>query len=158
MNLDDIKDRCTEVGDCLEWQGYYERNHPRSAGQSVRRIVYELVHGPVESDPKKVVTMTCDNHRCVHPDHLAYVKKTVVARRVASKGLFSTLIRKQRIAETRRQQSGSITMEIAREIRASDLNAKEEAKQRGISRGMVYKIRAHETWREYGANHFAGLM
>ena len=86
MTLDDIKSRCTEVGDCLEWQGYYERNHPRSAGQSVRRIVYELVHGPVESDPKKVVTMTCDNHRCVHPDHLAYVKKTVVARRVASSG------------------------------------------------------------------------
>lgn len=154
MTLDEIKARCEEVGDCLEWTGYFERGNPRSAGRSVRFTVYELVNGPVAKDRTKVVTVKCGNPKCVNPDHLIRTTKSVVAKRVGSLGL----TQKRRISEGRRKQSTLLTMEIAREVRESTLPAKEEAKLRGISWHMVYKIRAHQAWREYDSNPFVGLM
>lgn len=158
MDLKRIKMNCVECGDCWEWTGYYEKSQPRASGKSVRLWVYELTQGVPPKDLKMVVTVSCGNMRCVAPAHVERVPKQVVVQRCAALGLYSTQLRKHRIALAKRKTIAKITMEIAREMRASKLKPKEIAAQYGQSLNLVYRVLSHKTWREYGPSPFAGLF
>jgi predicted XRE-type DNA-binding protein len=61
--------------ECHPWMsvrnkdGYGKIGHGRNRKLYAARVVYELVHGPIE-DPTLVVRHTCDNPPCCNPKHL----------------------------------------------------------------------------------------
>lgn len=74
MSLDKILANTKEEGECLIWCGCLNSDgYPRAAiaGNSnvkVHRLVYQLVTR--ENIVGKVIRHTCDNPRCINPEHL----------------------------------------------------------------------------------------
>lgn len=77
---------------CIEWQGPLDRHgYGRvSEGRLAHRIAYMLVKG----DPSgKLVCHSCDNPRCVNPDHLWLGTVTENNRDAVAKGRFPGMAR-----------------------------------------------------------------
>lgn len=72
-NEEKLKDLLLQTepnGDCLEWVRCFNTDgYPRMGGNvKVHRLVYELVSG--ENISGLLVRHTCDNIKCINPDHL----------------------------------------------------------------------------------------
>lgn len=73
--LNKLLSRTVPNGDCLDWtgclntDGYARAVWKGSSNGKVHRIVYSLVH-PDEDITGKVIRHTCDNRKCINPDHL----------------------------------------------------------------------------------------
>ena len=121
--LKKIQSRCEEVGDCLEWQGHVSSGgSPRiwheGKTQSARKLMLKAHGKPCDVPPKHKLMTTCENPRCIHPDHLVIVPmaKFVRDRLVANT---NHQIRAAKIAKTLRQ-SAKLTADDVAAIRASD--------------------------------------
>lgn len=163
--------KAEEVGDCLEWQGYfqckgdtpsikvYDADKKRTENHAVPKLIWERKHGPV---PKgKLVYRTCCNNACVLEDHLACGtrKQWAAARKKAgaTKHSEATVVRLTLAA--RRRARTTTTMEKARAVRsmvAAKVRTKDISARTGISECMVSEIRQERAWRELGSP-FAGL-
>ena len=60
---------CKEWTRCLNSDGYPRAAYKGNLNGKVHRIVYELSH-PDEDINGKVIRHTCDNPKCINPDHL----------------------------------------------------------------------------------------
>ena len=159
--LDMIRARCTECGDCWEWQRAISNDrYPtlRHKGRVInaRRAVFEMAGGKLQ--PKSFIVNTCGNHLCLNPAHLKQVRQRDHLAHVAALGAMSGPVRSARIAATKRAQTGKITLADANLIRASDEPVKVLAERYGLCLDRVYRIRRGEAWRDYQNNPFAGLM
>lgn len=155
VSLDRVLGRTRTCGECMEWAGYaiggrIPQIRVEMKCYPVKRLVYQLVHGPVPSEKFIGNSRQCRNPLCVNPDHL--VSRT---RSQALKGSARTVGHKAKIANGRRQGS-ILTMEDARAIRLSDESNPVVAKRFGISANYVSSIRRGVTWKEY-SSPFQGL-
>ena len=164
--LEAIRANCAEVGDCLEWQGHFTSNgYPRIHDAEldryvgVRNVVYALGHGlplhaPITTEEHgkvkpALMRMRCGNRRCVSLEHMRAMTHAQVGQAAAAMGNFST---PQRIAAVtsgiRKVRKTKITMEIAREIRASEGTCRDQAARYGVSASFVAKVKRGDLWRE----------
>ena len=155
VSMDRILGRTREVGGCLEWAGYaVEGKFPQIRVEGklypVRRLVWMLTRGATRSD--LWVANSCNNPLCVNPDHLI-----AHTRAKAMTGAVRTVSHRVKISNAKRSKS-VLTMEIVREIRASEESNPVLAERYGIGPGYVSHLRRGNTvWKEY-VSPFAGLM
>ncbi len=160
MDIEQIKMRCTECGECWHWNGYggLSGNHPQMKVNGklklVRRYAYELARGAIP--PGLLLVPWCDNRKCINPDHMKAVTESQKGKRAAARGAFSSPARGRKIAESRRATSAKINMEIAAEIRMSEETGPVLAARYGINRSLVGCIKRGERWKDY-ANPYSTL-
>lgn len=68
LTLDKILSRCIQDGDCLVWQGALNTDGYPAAFGNVK--VHRFVCSNFHDITGLVVRHTCDNIRCLNPDHL----------------------------------------------------------------------------------------
>ena len=157
-----LRARTIEVGDCWEWLGGYATGgrYPqvRHAGKPsmVRRVVLRL--SGIELLAGRHVTTTCDNHRCVNPEHLRQATIQEISAKAGAQGLMSSPARGAKIAATKRAQMAVLTIEQVREIRQHTTTHAAAAAQYGVHPSKIAAIRQHRCWKDYQVpNPFAGL-
>ncbi|WP_066338342.1 hypothetical protein [Azohydromonas lata] len=143
----DVRARCEVRRGCHVWTGAVSRRgHPYASidgrTQYVRRWLFEQLHGWVP----RVVGLTCENLLCCNPKHLVAQDVCDVRRRAAA-NVAQPELRARRVA-LGRERAGlvKVNQAAADAIRASELPAKEEAKQWGISAKHVHQIRQGKRW------------
>lgn len=154
IGMDRILGRTREVGDCMEWAGYavqgkFPQIRVESKCYPVRRLIWLLTRGATRSD--LWIANSCDNPLCVNPDHLI-----AHTRGKAMMGTVRPVAQRVKISNAKRSKS-VLTMELVREIRASDDSNPVLAARYGIQPGYVSRLRRGGiVWKEY-TNPFAGL-
>jgi hypothetical protein len=145
-----IKRLTVEEGDCLVWTG-------RSIGSSpvgnlllsirpVRRVQLALQGRDIP--PGWVVIDTCRTPGCVHPDHLKVASRQQLMRRTGKEGMLSLPSKSASLKRASRQTAPKLTLQIAREIRASDEPSKVLAERHGVNVSLINRIRRGKVWAE----------
>ena len=130
------------TGTCWEWcgpvtNGGYGKLISQNKTQLAHRVAYSF-HHPEEDILGKVIRHTCDNPLCINPEHLQSGSQhenimDIVSR---SRGIVGSLNGQAKLTE------GDI---IA--IRESEKSGPELAKEFGISKSLVSRVRLRKCWR-----------
>ena len=160
IDLDYIRARCREDGDCWIWRlGYTSRQVPSMHVDGkivgVRRVVAELLGMTVAG---KKVTNTCGDKRCVCPDHVLPITASALGKLSAKRtGYAQHAVRNKKISDSKRANNAKITEAQAIEVRESQESLKQVADRIGIAVSTAQRIRAGKAWKNYGATPFSGL-
>jgi hypothetical protein len=157
LTLPAIKARCEEEGDCLLWMGAMStrktgkgspsaRHDGRTA--NLRRVVWQMAHPGRVLPPDHVVVTTCRDERCLSETHLVRKTRSAYQQQLAGEGIFSDLLANCRRRDASRAVAKKLTMEAAREIRASKAPAKQLAQQFSVTVSMINMVRANVVWSE----------
>ena len=155
--LSDLINRTVQDGDCLLWTGPsngsgYPMVSITRKNHTLRTILAVLYKKNKRSN--QVVTTTCGNKRCIHPDHLRIVgKKSVFKISIAN---YKSPIRSAKLSAYARANRAKLNMDQAREIRMSDKTHRELALEYGVNKATIGNIKAGRTWKETG-NLWRGL-
>jgi hypothetical protein len=160
MSLEQIKERCVEIGDCWEWSSpdisLKRKRNPemRVDGKvtAVRRYAYGLAKNPAKG--RLVVTPSCGNPYCLNPDHQKAVTHQRAMQDASKRGSLKGITAKK-LAACR--ANAKISEEIAREIRSSHEPGHVLGAKYGIHKSMVNRIKQGKNWRDT-SNPFAGLF
>lgn len=156
--IDTLMARTTEVGDCMEWQGYSTNNVPQVFHDgkiyAVRRLIL-LLSGKVLK-PGDHASCRCGNRLCVKPEHIVHRNRTQHASAMGKSPVRKELQRSAKLADFAREHRAKLTMEIAREIRCSSESGQVLADRFGVHRSLVSRIRRGQMWRDF-SSPFAGL-
>ena len=120
-----------------------------SIPRGVRRVAWESVHGPVPRGYE--ITGNCEKPMCVNPEHS--VKITIAARRKKMSALRDASSSSAATAKIRAK--AKLSMEKAREIRASEESCTALASRFGVSHQVVSMVRLNRAWVE--VSPFSGL-
>ena len=153
--LSHLLGKCREDADCLLWTGSlsHSSGHPKYNNKAARRLVYELSKGQIPA--ANYVTVTCGCATCLNPDHLRLTTKSEITAKAHS---CPTVKAKKRVAcAVAHRKTGKLTMEKAREIRASTKTCDELAQLYGVDRTRISQIRTNKAWRETTAAWHQGL-
>ena len=167
MNLDDIKARCIEEGECWIWQGSVSPGDVPSmrlpGSVDPERKLIGVRRWIAQQQGKQIkglyATTSCKEKLCVCPDHVIVMNRKSLQKRAGK-----TMTKNQNPAAVARRvsariRSGNVKIgyEVARQIREDDKSAHEWAKELDCSVSTVFNVRSGKTWRDY-SSPFAGLM
>ena len=156
--------RCDEEGSCLIWRravnsgGSPVASIDGKSSRSVRRWVFERLHGPAGAD--MAVVPTCDNPLCVEPRHAEAVTRSMVNVLIADRGGMRTPAARRARRINGRTQS-PLTIEDVRAIRRRKAGGETLVSMRAdypVSLAVLSKICRHESWPDPAANPFSGMM
>lgn len=159
--LSGLLDLCEPVGECVEWQGptlkaktplvYVPRGFVLPEWgqyrQSARVVLWVLFHGtrPPEGS---VLRASCCNDRCVAVEHMVAMPRARQTVEQARRGELSTPKRKAAAIRRARSRDTKLSVEIAREIRASSEAPKVLAPRYGVSTATITAVRRGQLWPE----------
>lgn len=159
-------------GECWEWKGSmthrstpgptYARIWIRVDGKAkqrqAHRVAWEIARGPIPAGAVLVNrTELCDcGTGCVNPDHWTPVARAKVPRLMAKERRTSAGLKHAAATLPGRRRTAKLTLEVARQIRASDESHAALALRHGISRQMVSGIKLGRYWAE--PSPFGGLL
>lgn len=153
--------RTVEVGDCMEWTGYFQNKTPFvvSGGDKwmVRRLVKHLEGKPLSE--KLHFGTHCNNHKCVKPEHIAERTQkqhmTIMAKKVKHNHPIR-IAKLQKAAQFRRV----LTDECLAKIRVDERSCAAISIDYAVSKSLIQKIKIGKSNRVVRAslNPFAGLM
>lgn len=127
--------------DCWEWIGCLQDGYGQirinGQWQSVHRIVYEKLCGPI-SDDKPCVLHKCDNRKCCNPDHL-YVG--------THQDNMNDMVQRNRSTMGEKHPCAKLTEEQIIKIRESKDLQRVLAKQFNVSQMTISKIKNRKTWK-----------
>lgn len=155
--MDKIKQRFYQYCDkkengCWEWSGAltvngYGKFWMDGKTTSAHRVSFELHKHAIPSS--EMVLHTCDNPKCVNPDHLTVGTHRDNVRHMQERGRFLT---------GEENSASKITAEKAKEIIQRLLNgakvrtlAKQMNVSRGIVKGIANKVTWKHVWKEFEA-------
>ena len=151
LTLMDAIDQTEEFGGCYLWTGYTKSGQPAKGGRLMRRVVWEAGNGPM---PAGRWISTCKHPHCLA--HLRLVTRAQITS-ATTKNPATRLKRRAASARANREVNGKITMDIAKEMRASEKSNKEWAEELKVSPALVSNVRCNRSWVDH-SNPFAGLM
>lgn len=154
--------QCVEEGECLLWPGSMGKGSNRANpivkgilanGKAnnlpVRRMVWEHRHGPLPAG--KVVYRTCCQHRCLFHLDAGPPGAPVRQRKRAGLTSHSPSARAALTRGARGRENLVNTPEQVQEVKrllAQGESGPEIARQTGVSKAMVSKIRRGDCWRD----------
>jgi len=157
--IESLMEKTIEEGDCRLWTGYIGNNTPQVSHEKkmvmVRRLILKLKGKRVARADH--VGTTCGVCGCVEPSHIQQRTRREHSSLMGLSPNRNRLARAAKMAKHARENRAKLSIEIAREIRASDESGPVWAARLGITRGLVSRIRRGQAWREFGGNPFAGL-
>lgn len=131
---------------CVEWQGAkstagYGQKRLNGKTVYVHRLAYIEAHGEI---PKGlVVRHTCDNPACYNVDHLIIGTQKQNMQDCSERGRVNKAIK----ATGEAQGLSKLTEVSVKYIRESNLSGSKLAKELGVSRSTVNRVRSGKTWR-----------
>lgn len=131
---------------CVEWQGAkstagYGQKRLNGKTVYVHRLAYIEAHGEI---PKGlVVRHTCDNPACYNVDHLIIGTQKQNMQDCSERGR----VNKATKATGEAQGLSKLTEVSVKYIRESNLSGSKLAKELGVSRSTVNRVRSGKTWR-----------
>jgi hypothetical protein len=166
LNLDDIKAKCIECGDCWEWTGicssagvpkinlYVGYGKNGRTVLSTRRVVWQIVKGAIPAG--RLITTKCGNPKCLNPEHLTMTNHAQVAQKNGAR----LSVKLKRAASQRTfniEHRAKLTQDAVSLIRSSEKPTRELAGAYGVHISTINKIRKGLAWRDV-TNPFAALM
>ena len=103
--------------------------------RKLSRVVYELFKGPIP--PNMIVMHSCDNPQCINPDHLKIG---------THKQNTQDMIKKRRNKFGINHKLAKLNDELVRYIRQSNKGCTTLAKELGVSKTLILKVRWREVW------------
>lgn len=145
--------RSIEEGECWIWQLSFHHGHPQMGAKdrrtrTVRRELWETLRGPVPEG--RCICCNCDNEKCVNPAHLVAMTRKQIGKRAASKGVFSGVTRRAKLADSKRKQ-GKLDWEKVHAIRGSDETLKVLAQRYGVAMNTVSQVRLGRRWVDFSS-------
>lgn len=134
-------DKVDKSGECWEWtahtgKGGYGRFRVNGKTVDAHRFVLELEGSDIPSS--MCVCHTCDNRRCVNPDHL------FLGTRADN---HADMRKKNRGNTGEKNGSVKLTEKDVKEIRRSEAKQSEIAKAYGVSNGQISGIKNRRYWK-----------
>ena len=143
---------------CWVWQKACSNGHPafRKDGKPslVRREIWKDMNGEIPAG--KIIHMTCETNKCVHPEHMVATTYKEVAKKMGKIGLMSGPVRSAKIAATKREKYAKLTHDSAMEIRSSNETGKALAEKYQVSQAHISKIQLGKCWKQF-SSPWAGL-
>jgi hypothetical protein len=147
-NMDEVRARSEEVGNCLIWRQSVNSGGAPSASvrgktMTVRRLVYvELLGKEIRSG--KRLTVRCHNPLCVSDHCIVQQSVSLILREARQRALACDPMTIRR--EQRASSQAKLTPEIAAQIRASAESSIELAKHYGVHPETIRGIRRGRTY------------
>lgn len=156
-----VRTRCTECGDCWEWQGATQEGNGNTPMMKHKRRVRPVRRAMLEAIGVKVAgrlaTYKCGNVRCVNPAHLEAVTRSVLQSRISKNTRYhSNPATLAKSAQSRRLRA-KLSPELAQRIRDNEGSQRAIAREFGVCQATVGAIKSGRTWRDY-SNPFGGLL
>lgn len=134
--------------DCWEWQGGvgthgYGRATLNGKRMTTHRLAWTLAHG---HEPQLQILHSCDNKRCVNPQHL---------REGTLQDNSRDAVERDRVAHGERSAAAKLTeadvIDIRRRLKHGSELKKDIATEYGVSQSVISDIRVGRTWRRVSA-------
>lgn len=159
--VESLMRRTEEVGNCIEWQGYFQNKTPYvqhgDRFMSVRGLIMELLGNKYQG--RMFYGVSCGNKACVNPEHIVARPLKAHASYMANQtdhNAPTRIFKLQKAAEKRRVLSEEQLMQV----RTDSRTCAEIAASLGVSKSLISKIRRGRSNRMVNAqnNPFWGLM
>lgn len=153
--------RSNEVGDCIEWNGYFQNKVPfvnhNGNFMSVRRLIFDLIGRKYE--PKTFVGVICENKKCINPEHLILRSMSDHISFMAHNVNHNHPVRITKLQKAAKNRRIFTDEQIA-DIRCNEKSSAQIARELNVSKSLISKIKRNKSNRVISAtsNPFAAMF